>query len=121
MPPALAHPALAGLLQRLPTRVQVVHADDVADAIRKALRSDARGAFKLAAGPVLGSVNRLSRPTGALLRTSTALAWHARPVAAAPGCVELLFRVPVRDVLTGIHEGVVDPRTPALERPGQQR
>ena len=39
-----SHPAL---------RVQAVHADDVAEAYARVLRSDVRGAFNVAAGPVL--------------------------------------------------------------------
>ena len=75
-------------------RFQAVHADDVADAYRRAVVGDARGAFNIAAEPVLDgeALGRLlgARPVAvpaAVLRALAAAAFHLRasPDAARAG------------------------------------
>ncbi|SCL16593.1 NAD-dependent epimerase/dehydratase family protein [Micromonospora inyonensis] len=119
-----------GRLPLVPThrrlRMQAVHADDVADAYARAVLSDARGAFNVAADPVL-TPELVARhfhgwtvPVAApLLRTAAALTWRARLQPVDPGWVQLALGVPLmssqraetelgwrpeRDALTALRE-----------------
>jgi UDP-glucose 4-epimerase len=85
-------------------RFQAVHADDVADAYRRAILGDARGAFNIAADPVLdgGELGRLLRarpvPTPApLLRWGAAAAFHLRLTPTPAGWVDMALAVPLMD------------------------
>ena len=79
-------PGVAGL------RFQAVHTDDVAEAYRLALVSDARGAFNIAADPVLGTATVAATlkareaplPAGAV-RPLAAATWHLRLSPTPPG------------------------------------
>jgi nucleoside-diphosphate-sugar epimerase len=104
-PGMLARPALIPLVpehERL--RFQAVHTEDVAEAYRLAVTGRARGAFNVAADPVLDS-KRLGELLGArpvhvaagLLRAGAALAWRTRLIPAPPGWVDMAFAVPVMD------------------------
>ncbi|MCF6470924.1 NAD-dependent epimerase/dehydratase family protein [Nonomuraea sp. MG754425] len=83
-------------------RLQVVHADDAAQAYRLAVTEPVRGAFNIAAEPVLDA-NDLARMVGArtvrvprgLATAAMAAGWHLRLVPAAPGLLELALRIPV--------------------------
>ncbi|PRY24742.1 NAD-dependent epimerase/dehydratase family protein [Pseudosporangium ferrugineum] len=83
-------------------RVQAVHADDVADAFARALLADVRGAFNVAAGPVLDpSVaarvfhGREVPVPGFALRGAAGLSWrlHLQPVDV--GWVRLGLKAPL--------------------------
>jgi nucleoside-diphosphate-sugar epimerase len=84
--------------------VQVVHTDDVADAVARVLERRATGPFNLAADPpvtreVIARVLHarpvdLPRP---ILRTAAALAWYARLQPLDPGWVDLAFATPLLD------------------------
>ena len=83
-------------------RVQAVHADDVADAYARVLRSDVRGAFNVAADPVLdGAVaakvfRGVPVPVpGVALHAAAALTWHLRLQPVDAGWVELGLRAPL--------------------------
>jgi UDP-glucose 4-epimerase len=84
--------------------VQAVHTDDVADAYRRAALSDARGAFNIAAGPVLDGP-QLARLLGArtvpashrVLRAAASLSFTLRLQPCEPGWVDLAFGVPLLD------------------------
>lgn len=85
-------------------RFQAVHADDVADAYRRAVLSDARGAFNLAAPPVLGTrdvadlLDARSLPVPVpLARAGADLTWRLRLHPVSPGWVDLARRSPVMD------------------------
>jgi UDP-glucose 4-epimerase len=90
-------------LERL--RFQAVHADDVAEAYRLAITSDAEGAFNVAADPVLDSAE-LARllgarevPVGArTIRRAAELSWKLRLQASDPGWVDLALGAPLMDV-----------------------
>ena len=105
VPRRLAQP---GVLPRLPfpagLRFQVVHSDDVADAYRLAIHSDAHGAFNLATdgvidGPTMAAlldtqaVSLPPRATRALL----ALAWRAHLVPTDPALLDLVLDLPLLD------------------------
>lgn len=84
---------------------QAVHRDDVADAYRLALLDDeARGAYNIAADPVLDPAE-LGRILGArpvpvpatLLRAGAALSWKLRLQPTSPGWLDMGLAVPVMD------------------------
>ena len=88
-----AHPRL---------RVQAVHADDVADAYARALRSDARGAFNIAAEPVLDPwvAARIFRGLpipvpGSILTAAAAASWWLRLQPVDAGWVRLGLKAPL--------------------------
>jgi nucleoside-diphosphate-sugar epimerase len=85
-------------------RFQAVHADDVADAYRRAIVGDARGAFNVAAEPVLDgeALGRLLdahpvRVPAAALRAVAAAAFHLRLTPTPPGWVDMALAVPLMD------------------------
>ena len=85
-------------------RFQAVHSLDVGDAFRLALTRDVRGAFNLAADPVLDgeTLGRLleARPVrvpGRMLRAAAALTWGLRLQPTPPGWIDLAFGVPLMD------------------------
>jgi nucleoside-diphosphate-sugar epimerase len=93
LPAVPAHPRL---------RVQAVHADDVADAYARAVLSDVRGAFNIAAEPVLDAESLAARFGGAavpvppgLLQAAATVTWHARLQPTEPGWVGLATRSPL--------------------------
>ncbi|GII21566.1 NAD-dependent epimerase/dehydratase family protein [Planosporangium mesophilum] len=83
-------------------RMQAVHTDDVADAYARALLGDARGAFNIAADPVLTPELVASRLHGrtvpvppAVLRVAADLTWRARLQPVDRGWVELALKAPL--------------------------
>jgi nucleoside-diphosphate-sugar epimerase len=84
---------------------QAVHADDVGDAYRRAaLQDSARGAYNIAADPVLDpatlaqtlGARRLPIPA-AVLRGAAALTWRLRLQPSPEGWVDMALAVPVMD------------------------
>jgi UDP-glucose 4-epimerase len=86
-------------------RFQAAHSDDVAEAYRLAIAGDARGAFNIAADPVLDAA-ALARALGArpvkvapgLFRAGMALSWKLRLQPTPPGWLDMGLSVPVMDV-----------------------
>jgi UDP-glucose 4-epimerase len=84
---------------------QAVHSYDVGDAYRLAIvNGEARGAYNVAADPVLGPHElaraldaRPLRVPGALLRRAAALTYRLRLQPSEPGWVDMAFAVPVMD------------------------
>jgi len=149
-PRALARPGGVPFVPDLPgLRVQAVHADDVADAYRRAIvRDSARGVFNVAADPVLDAdvlaeaISARTVPVSvAVARTAMAATWRLRLQPTPPGWLDMGLSVPLMDtsrartelewtpqhssiaalleLLSGIHEGAGRP-TPAL-RPSLRR
>jgi UDP-glucose 4-epimerase len=91
-------PAISGL------RFQAVHSNDVGQAYRLAVTGDARGAFNIAAAPVLDS-EKLAELLGArlvsmpprLARRLLAIAWRARLTPIPEGWFDLAVGVPLMD------------------------
>lgn len=86
-------------------RLQVVHADDVAAALREAVVRRAGGPFNVAApallraadvAPMVGAERVVDVPRS-LVRTAVAAAWHLRVVPVGPGWLDMALRVPVLD------------------------
>jgi nucleoside-diphosphate-sugar epimerase len=105
-PRLLANPRLIPLVPRHPRlRFQVVHTDDVADAYRRAIiEPEARGAFNIAADPLLdGDV--LGRILGArpvpvpasAIRAIVLASWRLHLQPTPPGWVDMGLGVPVMD------------------------
>ncbi len=105
VPRSLTRPGLLGVLP-LPKglRFQAVHADDLAEAIRLLVQSDARGAYNVAAEPVieadiLGDLLD-ARPVGVpqrLARLAVGAAWRARLVRSDERLLELFLNLPTLD------------------------
>ena len=85
-------------------RVQVVHADDVADAIVRMLDRRAPGPFNLAAEPTFDA-DGLARALGTVrvpvpavaVRTALSVAFHAHLVPTEPGWLDLGLQAPALD------------------------
>jgi UDP-glucose 4-epimerase len=86
-------------------RFQAVHTSDIAQAYRLAVRNDdARGAYNIAADPVIGPsefagiVNaRIVEVPHGLVRKTLDLSWRARLQATEPGWLDMALGVPVMD------------------------
>jgi nucleoside-diphosphate-sugar epimerase len=105
LPSPLVHPAFLPFVPDHPRlRFQAVHSLDVGDAYRRAIVEDVRGAFNLAADPVLDSAE-LARILGArrlrvdprLLRAAVRLSWRLHLQPTPDGWIDLAFAVPVLD------------------------
>jgi UDP-glucose 4-epimerase len=105
LPRALLRPGLIPFVPDTPRlRFQAVHSLDVGDAYRRAVLSDARGAFNLAADPPIGPgelgqilrARRLKLP-GQLLRAAAAATFALRLQPSEPGWVDMAFAVPLLD------------------------
>lgn len=84
--------------------MQVVHADDLADAYVRAVLRPVRGAFNIAAEPpvdahtladLLGA--RVVPVRSGLVRTAVAVAWHTHLAPAEPGLFDTVLRLPLMD------------------------
>jgi len=107
LPSPLLHPRLLPVLPVTDRLVlQAVHADDVAQAYRLAATSpEARGAYNVAAEPVLGPRElgdllgaRPVRVPERVLRAAAEWTWKARLQPTPPGWLDMGLGVPVMDV-----------------------
>lgn len=116
-----------GLLPILPVterlRFQCVHTDDLAEAYRLAVvRPDARGAYNIAADPVLdgetlGEVlgaRPVKVPAGAL-RAGASAAFHGRLVPVSPDWLDMGLGVPIMDCSRALRELGWEPRRSGTE------
>jgi nucleoside-diphosphate-sugar epimerase len=85
-------------------RFQALHADDVAEAYRLAVVGDGRGAYNVAADPVIdaGSVGEVFRARvvpvpGPLVRAGLTAAWQLHLVPAEPSLLDLALQLPLLD------------------------
>jgi len=124
LPSPLVRPELIPIVPRHPRlRVQALHADDVADAYRRAIVSDsARGPFNVAADPVIDGdmLGRLldARPVdvpGRALRGLTTASWRARLQPTEPGWLDMGLAVPLMDTTRAREELGWTPRHGADE------
>ena len=105
VPTLLARPSLINLIPEMEDlRGQVVHSYDVGEAFRRALVGDVRGAFNVAAEPVLDAreVGRIlnARPLPIPARPARAaveLSWRLRLQPVTPGWLDMALNVPVMD------------------------
>jgi nucleoside-diphosphate-sugar epimerase len=105
LPGALLRPGLIPIVPDVDRlRFQAVHSLDVGDAYRRAVISDVRGAFNLAADPPIGppelagifKARPVKLPRGAL-RGAAALTFALRLQPSEPGWVDMAFAVPLLD------------------------
>jgi UDP-glucose 4-epimerase len=105
LPNPLVRRELIPVVPRHPRlRVQAVHADDIADAYRRAIVSGARGPFNVAADPVIDG-DLLARVLDArpvdvprrVLRTLATLSWRLRLQPTEPGWLDMGLAVPLMD------------------------
>lgn len=105
LPRALVNRAWIPVVPRVPRlRFQAVHSDDVGEAYRLAARSEARGAFNIAADPVIG-VDELATLLGArpvavpaaVLRGAAAATFALRLQPTEPGWVDMGLGTPLMD------------------------
>jgi nucleoside-diphosphate-sugar epimerase len=123
LPGRLVHPRLIPVVPDLPRlRFQAVHSRDVGDAYRLAVVRDVRGAFNIAADPVLDP-ERLARLLGArritahtgLLRRVVELTWRLRLQPTPPGWLDLALGVPIMNTTRAREELGWTPRHTAEE------
>jgi len=104
-PSPLARRGFVGFVPAIPgLRFQAVHSLDVGEAYRLAVRSDVRGAFNIAADPVLDPPE-LARIFGARLvavprgvaRAAAALSWRLRLQPTPEGWLDMGLEVPLLD------------------------
>ena len=105
LPSRLVRPGLIPIVPDTPRlRFQAVHSYDVGQAYRLAIAGDARGAFNVAAEPVLDP-RRLGELLGArlvpvragLLRAAAALTWRTHLQPTPEGWVDMALGVPIMD------------------------
>ncbi|WP_410649685.1 NAD-dependent epimerase/dehydratase family protein [Amycolatopsis sp. cmx-4-54] len=105
VPGKLVRPSLVPILPDIPQlRIQTAHTEDVADAYRRCALQDVKGAFNIAADPVLDT-RALARIFGAkpvkvpasFVRRALAAAWSLHLIPATPGLFEAVLHLPVMD------------------------
>lgn len=105
VPGSLVRPGLIPVVPDVPgLRCQIVHTDDLADAVRRAVTRPVRGPFNIATGPVvdprfaadlLGA--RLIPVPAAVVRAAVDAAWRLHAIPATPGLFDAVMRLPVMD------------------------
>ncbi|SFO43592.1 Nucleoside-diphosphate-sugar epimerase [Pseudonocardia ammonioxydans] len=107
--PLLPHPlARTGLIPLVPDlpglRFQALHSLDVGEAFRSAVVRPVRGAFNLAADPVLDAAElaklldaRALRLPTPVVRTALAAAWQLHLLPASPHLFDAVLRLPILD------------------------
>jgi nucleoside-diphosphate-sugar epimerase len=103
-------------------RVQAVHTHDVAEAYRLAVVGDARGAFNVAADPVLDA-RTVARALGArvvpvpatVARGAMAASWRLRLQPTPPGWLDMGLAVPMMDTTRAREELGWEPRRSSIE------
>ncbi len=123
VPGRLLRPSFVPVVPRTDGLVfQALHTTDVAEGYRLTLHADVRGAFNLAADPVLDGdeLGRIldARPVPvprAVLRAAADVSWRARLQPTPPGWVDMAFSVPVMDTRRARDELGWEPRHTSAE------
>lgn len=123
LPDGLARPGLIPVVPDLPgLRFQALHSADAGQAYRLAATRDVRGAFNIAADPVIDAARlaellgaRAFRVPTAPLRAAVAAAWHLHLVPASPQLFDAVLRLPIMDVTRARTELGWSPRHSALD------
>lgn len=123
LPHALVRPGLIPVVPDVAAlRFQAVHAADAAEAYRLAIIREVRGAFNVAADPVLDAA-ALAEPLGArtvrtpawAVRGLLAAAWRAHLVPASPQLLDAVLRLPIMDTARARAELGWSPRHTAVD------
>jgi len=123
VPRLLANPRMIPVVPDPPRlRFQAVHSMDVAEAYRLALESDERGAFNIAAEPVLDGPllartlhARRVRVPAAVLRGAAWATWKLRLQPTPPGWVDMALGVPLMDCSRARKQLGWEPQTPSVD------
>jgi UDP-glucose 4-epimerase len=122
-PTAILRYGLVPVVPELPElRFQGVHSTDIGEAYTlAALNDQARGAFNIAAQPIINSADlakilhaRRIPVSGSLLRGGAALAYRLRATPTEPGWVDLALQCPLMDTSRGRDELGWEPRHDGL-------
>jgi UDP-glucose 4-epimerase len=105
LPGRLVRPGLVPVVPDLPgLRLQVLHSADAGEAYRLAVTRPVRGAFNIAADPVLDPQHlaeifgaRVVRTPTPALRAALAAAWHLHVLPVAPQLFDTVLRLPLMD------------------------
>ncbi|MCH6160807.1 SDR family oxidoreductase [Streptomyces marispadix] len=105
LPQRLVRPGLVPIVPDVPgLRMQTLHTDDAAEAYRLAVTGTARGAFNLAADPIVDAEvlaglldARVVRMPLRPLRTALAASWHSHLLPASPQLFDAVLRLPLMD------------------------
>jgi nucleoside-diphosphate-sugar epimerase len=129
LPSALVRRGLVPVVPKIPRlRFQAVHTDDLAEAYRLALlRPEARGAFNIAADPILDPDTLAEALGGAaqvpvpprLVRGAAAATFKLRLQPTEPGWVDMALGVPLMDSGRARRELGWEPQRTALEAFGE--
>lgn len=123
LPRVLVRPAALPFVPNVPElRFQAVHAEDVADAYRRAALGDARGAFNVAADPIVDPPlladllhARLVPIPAGVVRAAVAALWRLHVLPIPEGWVDLALSVPLLDTTRARTELGWSPRRGADE------
>src|SRR5687768_387985 len=123
LPSPLVRPGLIPVVPDDPRLVfQAVHSLDAGEAFRLAAKSEARGAFNVAAEPVLDPRElagllgaRRVRLPGRALRAGAAVSWRLRLQPSEPGWVDMALNVPIMDCSRAREELGWRPRRTSVE------
>lgn len=127
VPGSLVSPSLLPVIPDVPgLRFQAVHSADLADVYRRAVFQDVRGAFNIAADPVIDAetlagmlgARRVRVPRWAL-RGPLAAAWRAHLAPASPGLFDAVLRLPLMDTTRARAELGWSPRHSATDAIGE--
>lgn len=127
LPGRLVRPGLVPVVPDLPgLRFQALHSADAGRAFALAALGDARGAFNIAADPVIDPAAladllgaRTVRMPVRGVRAALAAAWNLHLVPASPGLFDLALQVPIMDTARARTELGWEPRHTATEAMGR--
>ncbi len=123
LPGSLVRPSLIPVVPDIERLVfQAVHSRDVGEAYGLAVTGDARGAYNLAADPVIGPAElgallhaRRVRLPGRALRAAAAISFKLRLQPSEPGWLDMALAVPVMDATRAHQELGWSPTHSSLE------
>lgn len=123
LPSPLVRPGLIPAVPDDPRLVfQAVHSLDVGEAFRLAVTRDVRGAFNVAAAPILDPPELASmlgarrvRVPGKVLRGAAGVSWRLRLQPSEPGWVDMALNVPIMDCARAREELGWRPRHTSVE------
>jgi nucleoside-diphosphate-sugar epimerase len=127
LPTTLLRSRLAPFSPAVPRlRFQAVHADDVADAYRRAVVSDVSGPFNIAAEPVIGTAElsqlldaRPIKVPAGVLRAGAAVTFRLHLQPAEPGWVDMALGVPLMSTKRAREKLEWSPQRSSLEAIGE--